>query len=141
MPFYWICPGCSHKNFYSGSKTTNVVVTCKGCKNVIKASSHKKPEKKADPPPETTDKLPKTTNTQYTTSIVNRPSKIQVKIGDVNWLIVLEVMDRGISTIRNKSGVKNKKGSYYYDFLKWSVEFKKIESIAEVMKLLEVSGK
>lgn len=133
MPFLWKCPHCKTKVFYSGSKTTNVVVTCTSCKKTVKASSHKikKPE------PQTTNELPKTTNRQYTTSIVNRPSKIQIKIDDVNWITVLKIMDRGISTIRNKSEVKAKRGAYYFDFLEWSNEFKKIEAIAEVMKLLE----
>ena len=145
--FYWICP-CGYENLYSGSKTTNVVVTCKSCKAVIKASSHKKPDIILENKEKTPNKLPRTTKNlflklpkQYTTSIVNRPSKIQIKIDDVNWVTILKIMDRGISTIRNKLEVKAKKGAYYFDFLEWTREFKKIESIAEIMKLLEVSGK
>ena len=140
MTFYWICPGCDHENFYSGSNTTNVVVQCKSCKAKVKASSHKREEKPIaknktnyQNQPETTDKLPK----KYSTSIINRPSKIQIAIDDVDWITVLKIMDRGISTIRNKSEVKRKKGAYYFDYLKWLKEIKKIEEIASVMKLLE----
>ena len=65
MPFFWICPECARENYYSGSKTTNVVVQCKGCKTKVKASSHKKPEIKVKSEathyqiqPQATNKLP-----------------------------------------------------------------------------------
>ena len=74
--------------------------------------------------------------TPQKTTILHRPSKVSIPIDNVNWLIVLEVMDRGISTIRNKPDIKKKKGSYYYDKLKWDAEFQKIEEIAKVMKLM-----
>ena len=128
MPFLWKCPECNLNHEYGGKATTKATARC-GSRNIKIWQYRIIPPKPPELPPKAT---------KYATSIVNRPSKIQIKIGDVNWLVVLEVMDRGISTIRNKSEVKNKKGSYYYDFLKWSVEFKKIESIAEVMKLLVV---
>ena len=135
MSFRWKCPECKKIHSYGGKATTKATARCGG-KNIKIWQYRIIPPKPPIKPPKATDTLPQ----KYATSIVNRPSKIQIKIDDVNWLVVLEVMDRGISTIRNKSEVKAKKGSYYYDFLKWSVEFKKIEGIAEVMKLLEVGN-
>ena len=88
-------------------------------------------------PPKKDKKDVNGTPKKYTTSIINRPNKIQIAIDDVDWITVLKIMDRGISTIRNKSEVKRKKGAYYFDYLKWLTEIKKIEEIASVMKLLE----
>ena len=61
MGFFWICP-CGHENYYSGSKTTNVVVQCKSCKAKVKASSHKKPEIKVSIPERNYQAQPKTTD-------------------------------------------------------------------------------
>ena len=60
--FFWICPGCTHENYYKGSKITNVVVQCKSCKAKVKASSHKKPEIKVSIPERNYQTQPKTTN-------------------------------------------------------------------------------
>ena len=65
------------------------------------------------------------------------PSKIEINISNINWLIVLQAMDRGISTIRNKPEVKARKGAYYFDFLQWMEEYKKIQEIAKLSKLME----
>ena len=132
MSFDWKCD-CEHTNTYKGKKTTDANSTCSNCSKTQRIWKLKIPTK-SNNNPTNSNNIP---TPQYTTSIINRPSKIQIAIDDVSWLVVLEVMDRGISTIRNKSEVKNKKGSYYYDFLKWTVEFKKIEAIAEVMQLME----
>ena len=68
--------------------------------------------------------------------MIHRPSKIQVPIDTINWVLILKILDRGYSTIKNKPGVKAKKGGYYFDSLTWEAEIKKIEEIAKVMKLM-----
>lgn len=133
MTFYWLCPECKQNHHYGGKATTKATARC-GSKNFKIWQYRIIPPKPPIKPPKATNKLPQ----KYATSIVNRPSKIQIKIDDVNWVTVLKIMDRGISTIRNKTEVKKQKGAYYFDFVEWTREFKKIEAIAEVMKLLEV---
>ena len=110
MTFYWICPHCQGKNFYSGSKTTNVVVICKGCKKQVKASSHKKPEKKEEKPRDTTDKLPKT--------IDKLP--IDVSNGSLESLVI--AMNYAINTIKFKKPVidKDVNSTWYQHFLSWT---------------------
>ena len=103
--FYWICP-CGYENLYSGSKTTNVVVTCHGCKAVIKASSHKRPEKKEknrEILPRTTKKLP-----------------ILKTNGSVQSLII--ALNYAINTIKNKDSVKDKDidSTWYQHFKSWT---------------------
>ena len=126
MGFKWNCT-CGAINQYDGKLTMNAITTCPHCggKQRIWKLKIDEPQK----PRETTEIPQKTT-------ILHRPSKVSIPIDNVNWLIVLEVMDRGISTIRNKPDIKKKKGSYYYDKLKWDAEFQKIEEIAKVMKLM-----
>jgi len=126
MGFKWLCP-CEVENQYDGNKTVTAITTCKSCR--VKARIWKYRILKPQIPHETTQIPQKTT-------IIHRPSKVSIPIDNVNWLVVLEVMDRGISTIRNKPEIKQHKGSYYYDLLKWNAEFQKIEEIAKVMKLM-----
>ena len=110
MGFFWICPGCTHENFYSGSKTTNVVVTCLGCKSVIKASSHRKPEKKIIVPRDTTESQPKTTNKLPTVKMN----------GMVQSLII--ALNYAINTIKNKEEVIAKKedSTWYAHYKSWT---------------------
>ena len=42
--------------------------------------------------------------------------------------IILKCMDRGISSIKNKTQVKDKIGGYYRDFVSWSSVYKALES-------------
>jgi len=127
MGFLWFCPTCKLEWTYKGKLTTDAITTCPEChiKQRIWNLKVVEPQK----PHETTEIPQKTT-------IIHRPSKVSVPIDNINWLVVLEVMDRGISTIKNKPEIKQKKGSYYYDLLKWTAEFQKIEEIAKVMKLM-----
>ena len=126
MGFKWKC-GCGATNHYKGTLTTDAITTCPECHVKQRIWNLKIVEPQI--PHETTEIPQKTT-------ILHRPSKVSIPIDNVNWLVVLEVMDRGLSTIRNKPEIKQKKGSYYYDLLKWSAEFQKIEEIAKVMKLM-----
>ena len=134
MGFKWLCPACGHVNEYKGKKTTNVVVRCLVCKEDIKASSHIYGRESLPQLPKTTNELPRTT--EYKSSMIHRPSKIQVPIDNVNWVLILKILDRGYSTIKNKPEVKAEKGGYYFDSLTWEAEIKKIEEIAKVMKLM-----
>jgi len=127
MGFKWRCPECTQVHKYGGDATTNATARCGG-KNLKIWQYRILPPKPPEKPPQATN--------NYTSSMIHRPSKISVPIDHVNWLVVLEVMDRGISTIKNKPEIKRKKGSYYYDLLKWNAEFQKIEEIAKVMKLM-----
>ena len=134
MGFKWLCPVHEDIHVYKGKHTERAVAPCLQCKKDYKIWQYKVEEL-----PQTTNKLPEKlpqTTTEYKSSMIHRPSKIQIPIDHVNWLVVLEVMDRGISTIKNKPEIKRKKGSYYYDLLKWNAEFQKIEEIAKVMKLM-----
>ena len=120
MGFFWICPGCTHENFYSGSKTTNVVVQCKSCKAKVKASSHKKPEIKVSIPERNYQTQPKTTN---------KLPNIKLN-GSLASLIVM--CNYAINTIKNKDEVKDKKvGSTWYTFhqswTKWREYFQTLE--------------
>ena len=122
MGFFWICPGCTHENYYSGSKTTNVVVTCLGCKSVIKASSHKKPEKREIIPERNYQTQPKTTN--------KLPS---IKLnGSLASAIVM--CNYAINTIKNKEEVKKKQVNstwytYYLSWTKWRQYFQSLEDV------------
>ena len=131
MGFKWLC-GCGQKNLYSGDKTKDAITTCPNCHVKQRIWNLKVVELKVVEP----QKPQENHNKPHKTTIMHRPSKVSVPIDNINWLIVLEVMDRGISTIRNKPAIKKKKGSYYYDLLEWNAEFKKIEEIAKVMKLM-----
>ena len=126
MGFKWNCT-CGEINYYSGKHTTDAITTCPHCGGKTRIWKFKinEPQK----PHETTQIPQKTT-------IIHRPSKVSIPIDNVNWVLILKILDRGYSTIKNKPGVKAKKGSYYYDNLKWDAEFKKIEEIAKVMKLM-----
>ena len=124
-----MCPNCGTRRDIKGIEERVRCANKESCGMRFYVKNNIVPEKKDV-------KGQKGTTTKYSTSIVNRPSKIQIKIDDVNWLTVLKIMDRGISTIRNKSEVKQQKGAYYFDFLEWTREFKKIEAIGAVMKLL-----
>jgi len=109
MGFFWICP-CGHENYYKGDKTTNVVVTCLGCKSVIKASSHKKPEIKLEVTRPTTNYLPRTTNKLRTVKIN----------GMVQSLII--ALNYAINTIKNKEEVIAKKedSTWYAHYKSWT---------------------
>ena len=129
MGFKWLC-GCGKENYYNGKLTKGAITTCPECQVKQRIWNLKIVE------PQKPQKPQENHNKPHKSTIIHRPSKVSVPIDNVNWLIVLEVMDRGISTIRNKPDIKKKKGSYYYDKLKWDAEFKKIEEIAKVMKLM-----
>ena len=126
MGFKWLCQ-CGTTNQYNGNLTKDAITTCPEChiKQRIWNLKVVEPQK----PHETTEIPQKTT-------IIHRPSKIQVPIDNVNWVLILKILDRGYSTIKNKPGVKAKKGGYYFDSLTWEAEIKKIEEIAKVMKLM-----
>ena len=126
MGFKWLCP-CGTENQYDGNKTVTAITTCKDCRTKARIWKYRilKPQK----PHETTEIPQKTT-------IIHRPSKVSVPIDNVNWVLILKILDRGYSTIKNKPGVKAKKGGYYFDSLTWEAEIKKIEEIAKVMKLM-----
>jgi len=74
--------------------------------------------------------------TPQKTTIIHRPSKVSIPIDNVNWVLILKILDRGYSTIKNKPEVKAKKGGYYFDSLTWEAEIDKIKEIAKVMKLM-----
>ena len=74
--------------------------------------------------------------TAQKTTIIHRPSKVSIQIDNVNWVLILKILDRGYSTIKNKPEVKAKKGGYYFDSLTWEAEIDKIKEIAKVMKLM-----
>ena len=74
--------------------------------------------------------------TEQKTTIIHRPSKVSIPIDNVNWVLILKILDRGYSTIKNKPEVKAKKGGYYFDSLTWEAEIDKIKEIAKVMKLM-----
>ena len=120
MVFYWLCPNCTHENFYSGSKTTNVVVQCKGCKTKVKASSHKKPEIKVNIPERNYQTQPKTTNKLPTVKMN----------GMVQSLII--ALNYAINTIKNKEEVIAKK-----EDSTWYAHYKSWTSIREYFQRLE----
>ena len=116
MGFDWKCPECELVNYYSGSKTTNVVVQCKSCKRKIKASSHKivkKPLINYQKQPETTKKLP--------------PLKFN---GMVQSLII--ALNYAINTIKNKEEVIAKK-----EDSTWYAHYKSWTRIREYLQALE----
>ena len=127
MGFKWQCPECTQVHKYGGDATTNATARCGG-KNLKIWQYRILPPKPPEKPPQATN--------NYTSSMIHRPSKIQVPIDTINWVLILKILDRGYSTIKNKPGVKAKKGGYYFDSLTWEVEIKKIEEIAKVMKLM-----
>ena len=108
MGFFWICP-CGHENYYKGSKTTNVVVQCKGCKSKVKASSHKIPEKKEIKPRLTTENQPETT----------RKLPALKFNGMVQSLII--ALNYAINTIKNKEEVIEQKqdSTWYAHYKSW----------------------
>lgn len=112
MTFHWKCPVCSGENFYSGSKTTNVVVKCKKCnKGSVKASSHKIIKKKENNPPQkTTSKLPRTTN---------KLPVIKMN-GSVKSLII--ALNYAINTIKLKKQVveKDVDSTWYQHYKSWT---------------------
>jgi len=65
------------------------------------------------------------------------PSKIEFNVSNIDWVTVLKCMDRALSTLRNKTQVQEKKGAYYFDYIKWTAEYKKIQEIAKLDKLME----
>ena len=71
-----------------------------------------------------------------TTKMIHRPTKVEFPISNVNWVLILKILDRGYSTIKNKPEVKAKTGGYYFDSLTWEAEIDKIKEIAKVMKLM-----
>ena len=64
--------------------------------------------------------------TVYETRARNPPSRISVEI---DYNAVLKCMERGISTIENKPQIKAKKGSYYWDYLKWTEQFNILKTL------------
>ena len=89
------------------------------------------PEKK-----DTKDSIGTTDPHPQKTTIIHKPSKVSIPIDNVNWVLILKILDRGYSTIKNKPEVKAKKGGYYFDSLTWEAEINKIKEIAKVMKLM-----
>ena len=127
MGFKWKCPECDQVHEYGGNATTKATARC-GSKN-LKIWQYKiMPPKPPEKPPQAT--------TNYKSSMINRPSKIEFPIDNINWVLILKILDRGHSTIRNKKEIQEKKGAYYYDNLEWEAEINKIKEIAKVMKLL-----
>ena len=127
MGFKWKCPECEQVHEYGGKATTKATARC-GSKNLKIWQYRILPPKPPEKPPQATNK--------YKSSMIHRPSKIQFPIDNVNWVLILKILDRGYSTIKNKPDVKAKKGGYYYDSLTWEAEIKKIKEIAKVMKLM-----
>ena len=128
MGFLWVCPNCKFEWTYKGKLTTDAITTCPECRVKMRIWQYKvdnKPQK----PHETTEIPQKTT-------IIHRPSKVSIPIDNVNWVLILKILDRGYSTIKNKPSVKAKKGGYYFDSITWKTEIDKIKEIAKVMKLM-----
>jgi len=126
MGFKWLCP-CGVENQYNGKLTTDAVTSCPTCGYKYRIWKYKIVEPQI--PHETTEIPQKTT-------IIHRPSKVSIPIDNVNWVLILKILDRGYSTIKNKPEVKAKKGGYYFDSLTWEAEINKIKEIAKVMKLM-----
>ena len=134
MGFKWKCPVHEDMHEYKGKYKERAVAPCLQCKKDYKIWQYKVEEL-----PQTTNKLPEKlpqTTTEYKSSMIHRPSKIQVPIDTINWVLILKILDRGYSTIKNKPEVKAKKGGYYFDSLTWEAEINKIKEIAKVMKLM-----
>ena len=117
MVFYWVCPNCNRKSFYSGSKTTNAITTCPGCKQKLRIFKYKfveKPQINYQKPHKTTNKLP----------II----KHNGMVGDL-----IEVLTWAINTIKNKPEVKDKIkwSSYYRKYQKWSRHRDYFQSLEE----------
>lgn len=61
------------------------------------------------------------TNKTIKNPTINHKGSSPVRFESIDTLeTILECMDRGISTIRNKPEVKAKKGAYYWNFVKWT---------------------
>ena len=111
-----MCPHCQGENFYSGSKTTNVVVKCKKCdKAKVKASSHKITKIKDPlPPPKTTKnyrnatmKLPKLTMltmSNYAINTIHRKKQVIDKDVNSTWYQYFETWSEIRSFIQSLEG-------------------------------------
>ena len=128
MGFKWTCKECGATNTYNGSKTTDANSTCSECQKtqriwksrIIPTDSNKIQQKSVGVP------TPK-----------NNLSRVELNLGDIDWMTVLECMDRGLSTIRNKKEIKLKKGMYYLQYLRWQPEYEKVKEIALLSKLIK----
>jgi len=106
MVFYWVCPNCNRKSFYSGSKTTNAITTCPGCKQKLRIFKYKFVEK----PQINYQKPHKTTN---------KPQPIEYN-GMVQSLII--ALTYAINTVKNKKQVKAKdaNSTWYQHYRSWT---------------------
>jgi len=125
MGFKWNCPECKETHEYGGNATTKATARC-GEKNLKIWQYRILPPKPPEEPPQATT----------TTKMIHRPTKVEFPISNVNWVLILKILDRGYSTIKNKPSVKAKKGGYYFDSITWKTEIDKIKEIAKVMKLM-----
>jgi len=125
LGFDWLCPNCGKEHEYGGNATTKVTARC-GEKNLKIWQYRILPPKPPEEPPQATT----------TTKMIHRPTRVEFPISNVNWVLILKILDRGYSTIKNKPEVKAKKGGYYFDSLTWEAEIDKIKEIAKVMKLM-----
>ena len=117
MGFSWLCPECGNIHEYGGNATTKATARC-GSKNLKIWQYRILPPKPPEKPPQATNK--------YETRARNPPSRISVEI---DYNAVLKCMERGISTIENKPQIKAKKGSYYWDYLKWTEQFNILKTL------------
>ena len=117
MGFFWRCPGCKTEYFYRGSKTTDAVTTCTPCSLKLKIFKYRIIEK----PPETTDKLPKTTT---------KLQPIEYN-GMVQSLII--ALTYAINTVKNKKQVKAKDedSTWYQHYRSWTRIRKYFQSLEE----------
>lgn len=112
MGFKWKCK-CGHENEYKGKKTKTANSDCSKCKKNQKIWSkriievptipdHSRPRKSGIP-------------------TTNHKKRFPLEMESIDTLeTILECMDRGISTIKNKIEVKEKRGAYYWNFVKWT---------------------
>ena len=54
LGFFWKCPKCHVESYYSGSKTTDAITTCKACSAKLRIWKHKVVEKTTPKPQITT---------------------------------------------------------------------------------------
>ena len=113
MGFYWVCPNCNRKSFYSGSKTTDAITTCPGCKKKLRVFRYKMVVKTTDKPQ------------------INhkKPQPLEFN-GMVQSLII--ALTYAINTVKNKKQVKAKdvNSTWYQHYRSWSMireYFQKLE--------------
>jgi len=112
MGFFWLCP-CGSKNFYKGDKTKDANSTCSSCKKTQKIWS----KRVIEVPTKSNQIQPR----KLEIPTINHRTNSPLETVPIDTLeTILQCMDRGISTIKNKPEIKKKVGAYYWDYVKWT---------------------